>query len=120
MILSLADKANVSPLFLNWLIDSPIPNEIGLQNMINLDLLRITPMMMRLKINKLNQFRRVPMSARAKRRAAFARIQSLYKTSKSGCTKVVLDGKWTEPDPSLPIEDQLQFRKLLFQILCDR
>ncbi|MEG7522155.1 MAG: hypothetical protein M3H12_03530, partial [Chromatiales bacterium] len=114
-IRSQAEKANICPELLNYATKSALINENVIQELVNSDLLRLLPPVKSRGNGKIGQVRRVPQTSRAKRRADYARIQSLYKTSKTGCAKVVLEGKWNDPAPTLPMDEQLQFWKPLFE-----
>ena len=54
-------------------------------------------------------------TARAQLRRHFAKMQSLFKKSRSGCARIVLAGKWTGETPSIEMARQVAFWKPLFE-----
>ena len=52
---------------------------------------------------------------RAKRRAAYSRIQALYKKSRTSCAPTILSGQWHEVAPSLELREQVAYWKDLFE-----
>ena len=54
-------------------------------------------------------------NARARRRAEYARIQSLYRKSRTACAKAILAGHWRGTPPVLPLARQTAYWKPLFE-----
>ena len=54
-------------------------------------------------------------NARARRRAEYSRIQSLYRKSRTACARTVLAGHWRGTPPVLPLAQQTAYWKPLFE-----
>ena len=81
-----------------------------LQSLIDQDLLELQPPAARNDQRvRPGAPRRVAQSSREKRRAAYSRIQALYKSSRTSCARLVLAGKWQEVAPTLSLREQVAF-----------
>ena len=115
-ILDQAAGANIDPVLLQLSIQEPPGDSVRLQNLIDQDLLELLPPAERnVRRVQTSQQRQVAQSSRAKRRAAYSRIQALYKSSRTSCAKVVLAGKWREVAPTLSMQEQVAFWKPLLE-----
>ena len=57
---------------------------------------------------------------RPQRREAYARIQSLYKSSRSSCARTVLNGTWRTAVPQLSVQTQTAFWRPLLETASKR
>ena len=113
--LAMAVRANVCPELLQEAISIPLGNTDRLQRLIDADLQGLLPPVERRRPSQRAQPRQDARNGRARRRAAYARIQALYKSSRTGCARVVLAGQWAEADSTLPIREQVSFWKPLME-----
>ena len=115
-ILEQAVGANIDPVLLQQSIQEPPGDSDELQSLIDQDLMELLPPVVRNgRRVQSGQQRPVAQSSRAKRRAAYSRIQALYKSSRTSCANVVLAGKWREVAPTLSMQEQVAFWKPLLE-----
>ena len=115
-LLNLATDANICPELLHEVLLSPCGDRELLQELIDVDLLGFFPPAERPRRNvRRRPEQQAPVTSRAKRRAAYSRVQALYKKSRTSCARTILAGKWREVAPSVELREQVAYWKTLFE-----
>ena len=104
-----AELADILPELLEYVTCGDDIDPRHVQELIDQDLPRLLPLLGLLPLlppveSPVRRQQRPPpphgaRTARAQRRRPFAKMQSLFKKSRSGCARIVLAGKWTGETP---------------------
>ena len=115
-MLDQAVSAEIDPVLVQVAIENSPENSDGLQRLIDEDLMGLFPPIEKPGLRgRPGHPRRTAQTARAKRREAYARIQALYKASRSRCAQAVLSGRWHSEAPRLAVQTQMAFWRPLFE-----
>lgn len=115
-ILEQAELANILPELLEYVTCGEDINPRHVQELIDRDLLGLLPPVE--SNDRRNQRPPPPQearTARAQRRRDYAKTQSLFRKSRSGCARAVLAGHWSGETPSIEMSCQVAFWKPLFE-----
>ena len=118
-IIRQADNALIDPELLLYATQSPHGADGRVQEIIDRDLLGLLPPVVgrgHRDKHKCQEAR----NAHARRRAEYARIQSLYRRSRTACARTVLAGHWRGTPPVLPLAQQTAYWKPLFETLSTK
>jgi len=115
-ILEQALSADIDPILVQVAIENSPENSDSLQRLIDHDLMGMFPPIEKPSLRGgPGPPRRAAQTARAKRRESYARIQSLYKSSRSNCARTVLNGHWRTAPPKLSMQTQMAFWRPLLE-----
>ena len=113
------DNALIDPELLLYATQSPHGADGRVQETIDRDLLGLCPPVEGRGHRDKHECQEA-RNAHARRRAEYARIQSLYRKSRTACARTVLAGHWRGRPPVLPLAQQTAYWKPLFETLSTK